>query len=95
MPVSETKLLQCLFGVCACIIASVCASIRICPDHNLYNNAWISKQCGTVVTLEEEKCYLKFFLGRLKVKVMGQIKVKRVNKACPGHNLYIYAWILN
>ena len=37
------------------------ASIRICPDYNLYNNAWISKQFGTVVALEEEKCHLKHF----------------------------------
>ena len=65
MRVSETYLLQFLFGVC------VCASFRICPDHNLYSNAWISKQFGTVVALEEEKCLLKHFLGRLKVKVTG------------------------
>ena len=30
------------------------ASVQICPDHNLCNNAWISKQFGTVVALEEE-----------------------------------------
>ena len=42
--------------------ASVRPSVRICPDHNLYNNAWISKQFGTVVALEEEKCHLKHFL---------------------------------
>ena len=47
------------------------ASIRICPGNNLYNNAWISKQYGTAVALEEEKCHLKHFLGRLKVKVTG------------------------
>ena len=58
---------QFLFGICACISASV----QICPDHNLYNNAWISKQFGTVVALEEEKCCLKHFLGRLKVKFTG------------------------
>ena len=46
-----------LFGVCVCVRVSV----RICPDHNLYNNAWISKQFGTVVALEEEKCHLKHF----------------------------------
>ena len=46
------------------------ASIRICPDHILYNNAWISKQFGTVVALEE-KCHLKFLLYRLKVEVKG------------------------
>ena len=40
---------------------NVRASVRICPDHNLYNNAWISKQIGTVVALEEEKCHLKNF----------------------------------
>ena len=39
--------------------ANVRASIRICPDHNLYNNSWISKQFGTVVALEEEKYHLK------------------------------------
>ena len=33
-------MLQFLFGVCACIRASV----RICPDHNLYINAWIYKK---------------------------------------------------
>ena len=47
------------------------ASVRIRPDHNLYNNAWISKQFGTVVALEVEKCHLKLFLGRWKVKVTG------------------------
>ena len=57
-----TILVQCM---------SVCASVRICPDHNLYNNAWISKQFGTVVALEEEQCHLKTFSGRLKVKVTG------------------------
>ena len=56
-----------LVRICACVSASV----RICPNHNLYNNAWISKQFGTVVALEEEKCHLKHFLGRLKVKVTG------------------------
>ena len=36
-----------------------------------------------------------FFSGRLKVKVTwGQIKIKMsIYLACPGHNLYIYAWI--
>ena len=36
-----------------------CMSVR--PDHNLYNNAWNSKQFGTVVALEEKKCQLKHF----------------------------------
>ena len=35
-----------------CVSASVRASVWICPHHNLYNNAWISKQFGTVVALE-------------------------------------------
>ena len=54
-----------LVVVCVCIRASV----QICPDHNLYNNAWISKQFGTVVALEEDKCHLKHFLGSFKIKV--------------------------
>ena len=44
-----------------CIRPWVHASDRICPDHNLYSNAWIPKQFGTVVALEEEKCHLKHF----------------------------------
>ena len=50
------------------------ANYRIGPDyvdHNLYIYAWISKQFGTVVALEEEKCHLKTFFVRLKVKVTG------------------------
>ena len=54
-----------------CVCPCIRASVQICTDHNLYNNAWISKQFGTVVALEEEKCLLKHFLGRLKVKVTG------------------------
>ena len=42
-----------------CVQPCVHASDRICLDHNLYNNVWISKQFGTVVALEEEKCHLK------------------------------------
>ena len=42
-----------------------------CPEHNVYNNAWISKYFYTIVVLEEEKCHLKHFLNRLKVKVTG------------------------
>ena len=56
---------------CMCVRQCVRASVRVCPDHNLYNNAWISKKFGTVVALEEEKCQLKHFLGGLKVKVTG------------------------
>ena len=44
------------------VVQCMCASVRICPDRNLYNNAWILKQFGTVVALEEEKCCLKHFL---------------------------------
>ena len=59
--------------------ASVHASVRICPDHNVYNNAWISKQFGTVVALEEEKCHLKHFLRQVEGQGhRGQIKVKMV-----------------
>ena len=48
-----------IFVRCMCVHPCVCVSVRICPDHNLYNNAWISKQFGTVVALKEEKCHLK------------------------------------
>ena len=37
----------------------------------MYNNAWISKQFGNVLALEEETCHLKIILDRLKVKVTG------------------------
>ena len=51
---------------CMCVHQCMRQCIRTCvrPDlsgHNLYNNAWISKQFGTVVALEEEKCHLKRF----------------------------------
>ena len=48
--------------------AQVRASVRICPGHNSYIYAWISKLFDTVVVLEEEKCSFKHFLDRLKVK---------------------------
>ena len=41
------------------------------PGNNMYIYAWISKKCCTVVVLEKEKCHLKLFSGRLKVKVIG------------------------
>ena len=50
---------------CECVHLSV----RICPGHNSYIYECISKLFDTVVVLEEEKCHLKHFLGRLKVKV--------------------------
>ena len=46
---------------CICMHPCILASIQICPDHNLYNNAWISKQFDIFVALEEEKCHLKHF----------------------------------
>ena len=46
---------------CKSVRQCIRASVQICPDHNLNNNAWISKQFGTVVALEEEKCHLKHF----------------------------------
>ena len=49
--------------------ARVRAFVRICPGHNSYFYAWISKLFDTVVVLEEEKCHLKHFLGSLNVKV--------------------------
>ena len=44
-------------------------SVRIYPGHDPFIYGWISKLFDTVVVLEEEKCHLKHFLGRLKVKV--------------------------
>ena len=49
--------------------ACVCASVRICPGHNSYIYAWISKLFDTFVVHKKEKCRLKHFLGRMKVKV--------------------------
>ena len=49
------------FGVCVCILAF----LQICPDHKLYNNAWISKQFGTVVALEGQG-----HRGRIKFKMV-------------------------
>ena len=54
---------------CKCLYVCMHVSVQICPGHNSYIYAWISKLFDTVVVLEEEKCQLKHFLGRLKVKV--------------------------
>ena len=55
------------------------ASVRICPDHNLDNYSWISKQFGTFVALEEEECHFKHFFRYVEGQGhMGQIKVKMV-----------------
>ena len=52
-----------------CMHACLRMSIRICLGHNSSISAWISKLFDTVVVLGEEKCQLKHFSGRLKVKV--------------------------
>ena len=44
-------------------------SVQICLGRISYIYAWISKLFDIVVVLEEEKCHLKHFLHRLKVKV--------------------------
>ena len=43
-----------IFVRCLCVQPCVRTSVQISLDHNLYNNAWISKQFGTVFALEEE-----------------------------------------
>ena len=52
-----------------CMHACVRMSVWICLGHNSFNYAWISKLFNTVFVLDEGKCHLKYFLGRLKVKV--------------------------
>ena len=52
-----------------CVHVCVDPSIWICPGHNSYIYAWISKLFDTVIVLEEEKGHLIHFLSRLKVKV--------------------------
>ena len=66
--IAVTILLRCMC-VRVCMHACLCMSIRNCLGHNSYIYAWISKLFKTIVVLGEEKCYLKHFLGRLKVKV--------------------------
>ena len=64
---------------CMCVRPCVRASIQICPDQNLYNNAWITKKFGTVVSLEDEKCNLKHFFRWVEGQGhRGQIKVRTV-----------------
>ena len=42
------------YNFCSAYVrAFVRESVRICPGHNFYIYAWISKQFGTVVVLEE------------------------------------------
>ena len=82
--IAVTLLLRCM-----CVhSARARASVGICLGHNSYINAWISKLYDTVVVLGEEKCYLKFFLGRLKVKVTLE---GHINELFLGYNSYIYA----
>ena len=57
------------------------ASVRICPGHNSYTYAWISNIFDTVVVPGEEKCHLKHFLCRLKVKVT--LKVTQMSFSGP------------
>ena len=56
-------------------------SVQICLGHNFYIYAWISKLFGTVVVLEEEKCHLKHFLGRLKAKVTLEGHINKLVRA--------------
>ena len=42
----------------------------------MYNNAWISKQFGRIVSLEEEKCHLKHFREVEGQSHRGQIRSK-------------------
>ena len=62
--IALTILLRCK---CLCVCVCMHVSVQICPGHNSYIYSWISKLFDTVVVLEEEKCQLKHFLGRLKV----------------------------
>ena len=64
-------------------------SVRICPGHNSYIYAWISNLFDTAVVLEEEKCHLKHFLGRVKVKVTFEGHINELFLAITP--IYIYA----
>ena len=55
--------------MCACVLECMGQFIQICLGKNSYIYAWISKYFDSFVVLEEEKCHLKHFLVRLKVKV--------------------------
>ena len=68
--------------------ARVRASVQICPGHNSYIYAWISKLFDTVVVLEEEKCHLKHFLGRLNGKVTLEGHINKLFWAIT--HIYIY-----
>ena len=87
--IAVTILLRCMC-VRVCMHACLCMSIRICLGHNSYIYAWISKLFNTIGVLGEEKCHLKHFFGRLKVKVTLK---GHINELFLGHNSYIYACI--
>ena len=52
-----------------CMHACLRMSVWICLGHNSFIYARISKLYNTVFVLDEEWCPLKYFLGKLKVKV--------------------------
>ena len=58
----------------------MCPSVRICPGHNSYIHGWISKLFDAGV-LEEEKCRLKQFLGRLKGSVTLECHINYLFRA--------------
>ena len=80
--IADTILLRCMC-VRVCMHACLCMSIRICLGHYSYIYVWISKLFNTIVVLGEEKCHLKHFLGRLKVKVTLE---GDINELFLGHN---------
>ena len=53
----------------------------VCPGHNSYIYAWISKLFGTVVVLEKKKCHFKNFIGKLKVKVTLEVHINQLVRA--------------
>ena len=47
-------------NVDGCVCVCMRMSVQICPGHNSYIYAWISKLFGTVIVLEK-KCHLNYF----------------------------------
>ena len=62
--IAVTIVLRCTMYVRACVHPP-----RFARAITPYIYAWISKLFDIIVVLEEEKCHLKHFSGRLKVKV--------------------------
>ena len=56
-------------SVCACAHSCTRLSVQICPDHNDYIYAWISKSYRTIVFLMSRCFILRFYLDSSKVKV--------------------------